>query len=152
MLLFAHAAASITSHELTEAITDPELNAWYSSPGAEIRDICAWNYGSNTWNAGRANEFWPISYTLSNSFGTSFELQQEYDNPHGELCAGWALKPKLGIVKLSERCAWREALRLCRCSKSRPARRSGREHPTHWFTTHERSALVSASSSHSRLA
>jgi hypothetical protein len=79
------AAASITSHELTEAITDPELNAWYTSGGSEIGDICAWNYGSNTWNGGKANEFWPISYTVSNSFGMSFELQQEYDN-HTAIC------------------------------------------------------------------
>jgi hypothetical protein len=74
------AAASITSHELTEAITDPELNAWYSSAGEEIGDLCAWNYGTNTWTSGKANEYWPNFYTGSNLFGTSFELQQEYDN------------------------------------------------------------------------
>lgn len=78
------AAASITSHELTEAITDPELNAWYSSTGDEIGDLCAWNYGSNTWASGKANEYWPISYSNIYLIGhfpiTSFELQQEYDN------------------------------------------------------------------------
>jgi hypothetical protein len=78
------AAASITSHELTEAITDPELNAWYSSSGEEIGDLCAWNYGTNTWAAGTANESWPISYSnlivFRNPLITSFELQQEYDN------------------------------------------------------------------------
>jgi hypothetical protein len=76
------ASASITSHELTEAITDPELNAWYSSTGDEIGDLCAWNYGANTW--GSANQYWPISYNniffLGNRPITSFELQQEYDN------------------------------------------------------------------------
>ena len=79
----ADAAASVTSHELTEAITDPLLNAWYSASGEEIGDLCAWNYGTNTWDGGKANQSWfefigpfiighgPIGF---------FELQQEYDN------------------------------------------------------------------------
>jgi hypothetical protein len=74
------AAASITSHELTEAITDPQLNAWYSSDGEEIGDICAWNYGTNTWASGQANEYWPLSFTPLSSTSKFFELQQEYDN------------------------------------------------------------------------
>ena len=32
----------VEGHELAEAITDPLLNAWYDSSGAEIGDICAW--------------------------------------------------------------------------------------------------------------
>jgi hypothetical protein len=78
--LAGDSAASITSHELTEAITDPELNAWFSSSGFEIGDLCAWNYGSNTWLSGKANQYWPISYTGTNLFGAGFELQQEYNN------------------------------------------------------------------------
>lgn len=78
------AAASITSHELTEAMTDPELNAWYSSNGSEIGDLCAWNYGTNSWAGGLANEFWPVSLSPFIIFGRrpadSFELQMEYDN------------------------------------------------------------------------
>ena len=78
------AAASVTSHELTEAITDPLLNAWYSAAGDEIGDLCAWNYGTNTYASATANERWPISYSNIFLIGhppiTSFELQQEYDN------------------------------------------------------------------------
>ena len=33
---------SVMSHELCEAVTDPMLNAWYSSSGEEIGDLCAW--------------------------------------------------------------------------------------------------------------
>ena len=77
-------AASITSHELTEAITDPELNAWYSADGEEIGDLCAWTYGTNTWAGGQANQYWPVSYSNLFILGhfpiTSFELQQQYDN------------------------------------------------------------------------
>jgi len=53
------AIASIFSHELTEAVTDPYNNeAWMSTSGTgENADMCAWTYGTvqgtapNTWNA-----------------------------------------------------------------------------------------------------
>ena len=32
----------VEGHELAEAITDPQLNAWYDTSGSEIGDICAW--------------------------------------------------------------------------------------------------------------
>jgi len=82
------AAATVTSHELTEAITDPELNAWYDASGEEIGDKCAWNYGANTWDGGKANQSWWVSFTPIILFPqiAYFELQQEYDN-HAGGCA-----------------------------------------------------------------
>jgi hypothetical protein len=59
------------THELTEALTDPELNAWFSAQGNEIGDLCAYNYGTNTWDSGNANQMW---------YGHFYEIQQEYDN------------------------------------------------------------------------
>lgn len=38
-------AISVLSHELEEATTDPDLNAWYDSSGAEDADKCAWTFG-----------------------------------------------------------------------------------------------------------
>ena len=38
--------ASIIAHELEEAVTDPDLNAWYDSRGMENADKCAWTFGS----------------------------------------------------------------------------------------------------------
>jgi hypothetical protein len=69
----ADAAATAASHEMTEAITDPELNAWYDSNGlsGEIGDECAYIYGTNTWDSAKANQMWNGHY---------FELQEEYDN------------------------------------------------------------------------
>jgi Phosphate-induced protein 1 conserved region len=67
----ADAAASVASHELTEAITDPLLDAWYSSTGAEIGDLCAWKFGSNAWDSNNANQMWNGHY---------YELQLEYSN------------------------------------------------------------------------
>jgi hypothetical protein len=67
----ADAAATSASHEITEAITDPELDAWYTAQQNEIGDLCAYQYGTNTWNNGTANQSW---------FGHYYELQMEYDN------------------------------------------------------------------------
>src|SRR5262249_3037877 len=36
---------SVMSHELEEATTDPDLNAWFDSNGAENGDKCAWTFG-----------------------------------------------------------------------------------------------------------
>ena len=71
----ADAAATSASHELTEAITDPELNAWFTSSGSEIGDLCAYNYGVNTWDSAKANQMWN---------GRFYELQTEYDNHAGK--------------------------------------------------------------------
>jgi hypothetical protein len=84
------AAANVASHELTEAITDPELNAWYGGDlSHEIGDLCAWNYGTNTWTSGHANQAWPVSFSpfiiLGHPQVSSFELQLEYDN-HTSSC------------------------------------------------------------------
>ncbi len=38
-------AISVMSHELEEATSDPDLNAWYDSSGAENGDKCAWTFG-----------------------------------------------------------------------------------------------------------
>jgi len=37
---------SVIAHELEEANSDPDLNAWYDSSGAENADKCAWTFGS----------------------------------------------------------------------------------------------------------
>jgi hypothetical protein len=74
--VFADLAVNVTSHELTESATDPLLNAWFDSSGNEIGDLCNFNFGTNTWNSGGANQMWN---------GYFFELQQEYNN-HTNSC------------------------------------------------------------------
>jgi hypothetical protein len=45
----ADGAASVLAHELEEAVTDPDLNAWYAnSDGMENADKCAWNWGTTS--------------------------------------------------------------------------------------------------------
>jgi hypothetical protein len=68
-------AATVASHELTEATTDPLLNAWFTSMGNEIGDLCAYNYGPLAWDSSAANEMWNGNFYL---------LQQEFDNHVGD--------------------------------------------------------------------
>jgi len=44
----------VTSHEIREAVTDPDLNAWYDAAGYEADDKCAWHNLYKTQNGG----FW----------------------------------------------------------------------------------------------
>lgn len=47
----ADAMVSVMAHELEEAASDPNLNAWYDSTGAENADKCAWTFGT-TYSSG----------------------------------------------------------------------------------------------------
>ena len=73
--MFADAATTSASHEVTEIITDPFGTAWYTSQGNEIGDLCAYIYQNNTYANGLANQFWS---------GFPFELQTEFDNQSGQ--------------------------------------------------------------------
>ena len=70
--LGADSVVNIASHEISEAITDPELNAWWDPmTGGEIGDLCAWTFGTNLYDSSLANQQWN---------GNFYELQMEYDN------------------------------------------------------------------------
>ena len=75
--LGADSAANVASHEISEAITDPHLNAWYNSDGNENGDLCAFDFGTNTYNIGmpnEANQQWN---------GNNYLLQREWNNHTG---------------------------------------------------------------------
>jgi hypothetical protein len=55
---------------ISESITDPLLNAWFTSGGFEIGDLCAYDYGTNASDSGNANQAWN---------GNFYELQTEFD-------------------------------------------------------------------------
>lgn len=67
----ADAVMTSSSHEISESITDPLLNAWFTLDGSEIGDLCAYDYGTNAWDSGNANQAWN---------GHFYELQTEFDN------------------------------------------------------------------------
>jgi hypothetical protein len=56
----ADGMASVFAHELSEAVTDPDLNAWYDSRGEENADKCAWTFGTmfTAANGSGANVHW----------------------------------------------------------------------------------------------
>jgi hypothetical protein len=72
--------ASIISHELEEAVTDPDLNAWYDTRGQENADKCAWTFGSTS-TAPNGSQY---NMTLG---GRNFLIQQNWVNANGGFCA-----------------------------------------------------------------
>ena len=54
----------VTSHEIREAVTDPNLNAWHDRVGYEADDKCVWHN----------------LYKMTNATYGSFWVQPEYSN------------------------------------------------------------------------
>jgi len=75
----ADGMASIIAHELEEAVTDPDLNAWYDRRGYENADKCAWTFGTTyTKNGAQANM----------KLGTrDYLIQRNWVNANGGYCA-----------------------------------------------------------------
>jgi hypothetical protein len=72
----ADAMASIMMHEASEAVTDPDLNAWYDSSGNESADQCAWKFGPVTCTLGHG--------AYNQTFGTyNWLIQMERENSRG---------------------------------------------------------------------
>jgi hypothetical protein len=76
----ADGMASIIAHELEEATTDPDLNAWYDRRGEENADKCAWTFG--------------VTHTASNGSlynmilgSREYLIQQNWVNANGGFCA-----------------------------------------------------------------
>ena len=76
----ADGMASIIAHELEEATTDPDLNAWFDHRGEENADKCAWTFGT-------------VSTASNGSFynvilgGGKYLIQQNWVNQSGGYCA-----------------------------------------------------------------
>lgn len=76
----ADGMASIIAHELEEAVTDPDLNAWYDRRGMENADKCAWTFGT-TFTAGNGSLY---NMTLG---GRNYLIQRNWVNASGGFCA-----------------------------------------------------------------
>lgn len=78
----ADGMASIISHELEEAVTDPDLNAWYDRRGQENADKCAWTFGAeSTASIGNGSKYNMILGSRQ------FLIQQNWVNASGGFCA-----------------------------------------------------------------
>jgi len=75
----ADGMANVMAHETEEAISDPDLNAWYDASGNENADKCAWKFG-------------PLVGTLGNgayneTFGShNWLIQMNWENARGGGC------------------------------------------------------------------
>ncbi len=76
----ADGMASIIAHELEEAVTDPDLNAWYDSRGYENADKCAWTFGT-TYTASNGS-----SYNVILG-GMEYLIQRNWVNASGGYCS-----------------------------------------------------------------
>ena len=77
----ADGMASIIAHELEEAVTDPDLNAWYDRRGQENADKCAWTFGitDTATNGSKAN--------MTAAVIAKFLIQRNWVNASGGYCA-----------------------------------------------------------------
>ena len=81
---------NVLTHETEEAITDPDLNAWFDSSGQEDADKCNFNFGpvttctgSNGCSAAGAAAGAKFNQTFG---GNNYLMQQEWLNANGGLC------------------------------------------------------------------
>jgi hypothetical protein len=76
----ADGMVSIIAHEQEEAISDPDLNAWYDKRGMENADKCAWTFGTTytTSNGSTANV---------NMGGHDYLIQRNWVNASGGYCS-----------------------------------------------------------------
>ena len=68
----ADSTINVASHEHNEAITDPQLDAWFDQAGWEIGDKCAWTFGTRSGPGGAE-----YNQTIA---GRHYFLQEEYSN------------------------------------------------------------------------
>jgi len=73
--LDADSEISVMSHEMNEAITDPELDAWYDAGGNEIGDDCAYIYGDSSTFGGTSGSYY--NQTIN---GDHYFIQDEFSN------------------------------------------------------------------------
>jgi hypothetical protein len=72
------ALANVTSHELSEAITDPRGAGWYDSGGAENGDKCAWSFHNTVSFGGKQ---WWLQMEWSNA---AYDSSSGYANLSGQ--------------------------------------------------------------------
>ena len=74
----ADAMVSVIAHELEEAVTDPNLNAWYDNRGNENADKCAWTFGTTSGPTGAK-----YNMTLGSR---NYLIQRNWVNAAGGYC------------------------------------------------------------------
>jgi len=74
------ALGNVSGHELSEALTDQHLNAWFDANGAENADKCAWSFGTPFLTFSNRSQ-WKIQGNWSNR---AFDGNTGYPNSNGQ--------------------------------------------------------------------
>src|SRR5207247_367146 len=91
------AMISVVAHELEEATSDPDLNAWYDSGGAENADKCAWTFGQFQYRAANG------AFANMRLGNRDFLIQRNlYHSGIGDFCAEAVTHNSNGSVTLSQ--------------------------------------------------
>jgi len=79
---------NVLSHEQFEAITDPDLNAWFDNSGQEDSDKCNFNFGTtSTCNANGLCSSGAGAAKYNQTFGSNnWMIQQQWENAAGGKC------------------------------------------------------------------
>ncbi len=78
------ALGNVTGHEISEALTDPHLDAWYDQNGAENADKCAWTFGASLLPL-RNRSTWKVQGNWSNA---AYDANQGYTDPSAGFVRG----------------------------------------------------------------
>jgi len=81
------ALANVSGHELSEALTDPHLNAWYDANGEENSDKCAWVFGTPQLTFSNGTK-WKVQGNWSNDAYNSKSGYANRDNQRGCIDGG----------------------------------------------------------------
>jgi len=81
---------NVITHEQEEAISDPDLNAWFDSSGQENADKCNFNFGATT-TCAAGNGCSPSANAAGSQFnqtfgGNNWMIQQNWENANGGGC------------------------------------------------------------------
>jgi len=81
---------NVITHEQEEAISDPDLNAWFDSRGQENADKCNFNFGATT-TCATGNGCTPSGNAAGAQFnqtfgGNNWMIQQNWENANGGGC------------------------------------------------------------------
>jgi hypothetical protein len=74
------ALANVSGHELSEAVTDPHLSAWYDANGQENSDKCAWAFATQQLTFSNGST-WKVQGNWSNA---AFDAGTGYANNSGQ--------------------------------------------------------------------
>ena len=74
------ALANVSGHEISEARTDPRLNAWYDRSQNENADKCAWSFGTPLLTFTNGSQ-WKVQANWSNR---AYNSQTGYRNLYGQ--------------------------------------------------------------------